>query len=177
MQQTAGEAYVYAYADPANPDQEVWVAWSPTGEDREVPFTVALDGWQVDRAEQMPLTADTVTVEVEGTAAGGRFTLSEVPTYLWVSRSAMTDDAGTPAPDAGSMAGDAGPPAGQDATPMDSADMAPSAPADAGGAMMVEMMTDVEDGGCDCTTSQTPAMDLLWVGLLALGIRRRRRNA
>ena len=35
----------------------------------------------------------------------------------------------------------------------------------------------VDDGGCGCTTSGAPSTTALWLGLVGLGLRRRRRAA
>ena len=175
IEQTPGEAYVYAYADPANADREVWVAWSPTGEERQVPFTLALDGWQVDRAEKMPLSPAPAAVEVEMIDGAARFLLGEAPTYLWLNRTAPPVDAGVPAGDAAAAAADASLPGTSDPAPMGGAQAPPPAATDAGGPMMAVANTgDSDDSGCSATDASTPGW--LLIGGLALAVRRRERK-
>jgi hypothetical protein len=80
-----GDAYVFAYVNPEHPTDQMWVLWSPTGENAERMITLDLPGtpgW----AERMPLTAgggeqvsfeflDADTIEM---------LINESPTYLAV---------------------------------------------------------------------------------------------
>ncbi len=87
VQQEEGQAYVYAFVDPANPDREVWAAWSPTGADREVAVTLAIEGWRLDGAERMPAEGGPApSAAVEILPEGARFLVGESPTYLWLTR-------------------------------------------------------------------------------------------
>jgi hypothetical protein len=79
-------AFVYEYVHGADPKKSVLVAWSATGEDKELAKKLKLNGKLV-RAERMPTTEATVTETFTPSPAGEvEVTLSESPLYLWIER-------------------------------------------------------------------------------------------
>ncbi|MDA8744171.1 hypothetical protein N9N28_06015 [Rubripirellula amarantea] len=87
VQRQVDQSCVYEFAHETDPNQAIWVAWSPTGVDRKSEVEVDLDGWQIERGEQMPMvdeTPDTVTVTREGEKVV--LPISESPSYFWLKR-------------------------------------------------------------------------------------------
>lgn len=87
VEKTAGEAWVFEFAHEKDPQRLIWVAWSPTGSDREATRKLALPG-KVIKAERMPTEGHQDTgVEVKQAADGSaEVLLTESPLYLWIER-------------------------------------------------------------------------------------------
>ncbi len=80
------DRYLFEYQHATDKQARVWVAWSPTANDRQERCTLPTLPGKLLKAERMPLAADsnpTVTsLEMQGTAA--TVTLTESPLYLWL---------------------------------------------------------------------------------------------
>ncbi len=87
VRQDEGELFVYEYVHGENPDQVVWVVWSPTGIDKSSTQELELPGKLV-KAERMPTAAqDRVVVELTPSADGVvAAPVTESPLYLWVEK-------------------------------------------------------------------------------------------
>lgn len=149
------------------------------GEERATPFRIVAAGWQLDRAERMPLTESTEAVDVAVSNEAFEFELSEVPTFLWVSRTSPPADAGMPAADAGSPFADAGA-SRADARPLEMAmDGAAEADASLGSvgepdASPMRASNDRANGGCSSLHAGAPGVaSMLLIGVL-FAVRRRR---
>lgn len=76
-------AYVFEYVNGEDPTKLVWVAWSPTGSEKQVDRQLKLPG-KVTKAQRMPTAKDEKTdVSV---AANGNVTLTESPLYIWIQK-------------------------------------------------------------------------------------------
>jgi serine/threonine-protein kinase ATR len=83
--QKTDDLFIFEYVNPDKPREPVWVAWSPTGTQREVSQTIPVTG-TVQRAERMPLKdgpAENVTFQQN--SAGVTLSVGESPVYLWLS--------------------------------------------------------------------------------------------
>ncbi len=86
VQQDSKDMLVFEYVKPDQPGDFIWVAWSPTGTQREESKTLILDGTLV-RAERMPLKAGEVETVPLATRGGGTLLpLTESPIYLWLKK-------------------------------------------------------------------------------------------
>lgn len=84
--QRPDDLYVFEYLAPGKPDEPVWVAWSPTGTQRETVQSLAVPG-AVVKAERMPLRdGPPETVAVTAGAGGVELPVGESPTYLWLRK-------------------------------------------------------------------------------------------
>jgi hypothetical protein len=77
VERSAGEIYIYEFVHGEDENQRVWVAWSPTGDDRTEARQIELPGRFI-RGERMP-QHDGPQPSIEPTM----FTLSESPVYFW----------------------------------------------------------------------------------------------
>ena len=87
VQQDAKDMFVFEYMTPGQPGDLIWVAWSPTGTQREESKTLILDGTLV-KAERMPLKAGEAESVPLATRGGGGtlLPLTESPLYLWLKK-------------------------------------------------------------------------------------------
>jgi len=82
--QTPDDLFVFEYLNPDQPQQPIWVAWSPTGTQREVTRTLTVPG-SVFKAERMPLKAGKAeAVDYKSTPGSIELPISESPVYLWL---------------------------------------------------------------------------------------------
>jgi serine/threonine-protein kinase ATR len=80
------DLFIFEYVNPDKPKEQIWVAWSPTGAQREVVRNVKLPGL-MNRAEWMPLKGGppelaSITNDSTGLA---QLPISESPLYLWLT--------------------------------------------------------------------------------------------
>lgn len=87
VQETAGSLYIHAYVNGTNPNDLIWVLWSPTGSDRQMLVTLSNIPGNPLRAEQMPLADGAAPVVPLQTLANGniQLTVGESPVYLYIA--------------------------------------------------------------------------------------------
>jgi hypothetical protein len=86
VRQDKDDLFIFEYVNPDKPREPMWVAWSPTGTQREVVRDVKLPG-VVNRAEWMPLKGGdpeptSITNDSNGLA---QLPISESPLYIWLT--------------------------------------------------------------------------------------------
>ena len=82
------DLYVYEYISPDKPKEPIWVAWSPTGSQREVNKTILIGHDKVIKAERMPLKEGapedvSITSDEKGAID---LKISESPVYIWLKQ-------------------------------------------------------------------------------------------
>jgi len=78
--------YVYEYVNPDKPGEPIWVAWSPTGSQREDTQKISITGKAI-KAERMPLKeGDAEAVNLKDDGGAVEFTINESPTYIWLKQ-------------------------------------------------------------------------------------------
>ncbi len=85
----ANEAAVYEFVHGTDANQVVWVAWSPTGVQRQASLAIPLEGLQWQQAEAMAtseVAAPVPSIQVDD--ARLRLEISESPIYLMLKRGA-----------------------------------------------------------------------------------------
>ncbi|MGB7329657.1 MAG: hypothetical protein WBD31_32585 [Rubripirellula sp.] len=87
IRQQTDQVCVYEFAHESDPQNVIWVAWSPTGTDRSGEIELDANGWILDRGEVMPLSNQTPE-PIAATVVGNKIKvpISESPTYLWMKR-------------------------------------------------------------------------------------------
>lgn len=85
-EQRPGELYVYEYQSAADPKQFIWVAWSPTGEDREAEIELTTGSGKIIKVERMPLMeGPPESVEWTTPRTGViRLLANESPSYIFI---------------------------------------------------------------------------------------------
>jgi serine/threonine-protein kinase ATR len=84
VKQDKDDLFIFEYTNPDKPKAPVWVAWSPTGEQREVNRAIEVPG-PIVKAERMPLKpGDAPTVPIIIDANTPQIPISESPVYLWL---------------------------------------------------------------------------------------------
>ena len=78
-----GEVMLYEFTHENDALRRVWVAWSPTGTGRAVPFELPPHDGSITRAERMPLRADE-PVALPLLPDARQIPLSESPVYLFL---------------------------------------------------------------------------------------------
>jgi serine/threonine-protein kinase ATR len=80
------DLYVFEYSSPDKPKEPIWVAWSPTGTQREVSRGVELPaGTGIEKAERMPLKpGDAASVSIVTDSNTPQLPISESPLYVWL---------------------------------------------------------------------------------------------
>ena len=82
--QDQDDLFVFEYVNPDKPQQPVWVAWSPTGTQREINKRLSIPGTLL-KAERMPLKAgDAEQVSFKTSPSSVELPISESPIYLWL---------------------------------------------------------------------------------------------
>lgn len=84
--QEPGKLFLYEYRSASRPGERLWVAWSPTGSNRQEQADLPSPGATLYRAEKMPLKAGPAEAARYEVRRNGRIgiPLSESPTYLWL---------------------------------------------------------------------------------------------
>ena len=82
VREEPGRAIVLEFTHERDAGRRVWVAWSPTGDERATGFTLPMLPGRVERAERMPLGE--VTVPAPLPDAARQVTLTESPLYLFL---------------------------------------------------------------------------------------------
>ncbi|GHB89645.1 hypothetical protein [Cerasicoccus arenae] len=85
-EEESGELYVYEFQSSKNLKQYIWVAWSPTGTDREATVTLQTGSGKITRIERMPLSEDTVESVKWTTPRTGvtELRVTESPAYIFI---------------------------------------------------------------------------------------------
>ena len=86
VKQDKDDLFIFEYVNPDKPREPMWVAWSPTGTQREVVRDVKLPG-VVNRAEYMPLKGgDAELASITNDSNGmAQLPISESPLYIWLT--------------------------------------------------------------------------------------------
>ena len=86
VKQDNDDLFIFEYVNPGKPREPMWVAWSPTGTQREVVRDVKLPG-VVNRAEYMPLKGgDAELASITNDSNGmAQLPISESPLYIWLT--------------------------------------------------------------------------------------------
>jgi hypothetical protein len=84
VKQDKDDLSIFEYVNPEKPKEPIWVAWSPTGTQRETTKPVAVPG-AILKAERMPLkagAAESITITTDNNLA--QMPVTESPVYLWL---------------------------------------------------------------------------------------------
>ena len=84
VKQDKDDLYIFEYVNLDKPKEPIWVAWSPTGTQREVSRAIDVPG-SIVKAESMPLKpGDAPAVPIVVDANTPQVPISESPVYLWL---------------------------------------------------------------------------------------------
>jgi hypothetical protein len=84
VKQDKDDLFIFEYVNPDKPKEPIWVAWSPTGAQREVERAIDVPG-SIVKAERMPLKpGDAPAVPIVVDANTPQVPISESPVYLWL---------------------------------------------------------------------------------------------
>jgi hypothetical protein len=82
LQQREGDAYLYEFTHASDPARRVWVAWSPTGSERESTLELPAFEGRIDRAERLVLDQHENPLTLDADAH--KVPLTESPLYLFL---------------------------------------------------------------------------------------------
>lgn len=87
IRESTDSGFIYEFANESNPDVIVYVAWSPTGSQREFNAEIELEGRKVTSIERMPLTDDSAE-QVAKTINGNKLNvqMGESPLYISLTK-------------------------------------------------------------------------------------------
>ena len=78
-----GDALVYEFTHGAVPGKKIWVAWSPTGNDRTSTIDIPAREGRIVQVEQMPLAAGSPEA-IEAAAGASSIPIGESPVYVFL---------------------------------------------------------------------------------------------
>lgn len=85
--ETAGDAYVYEFTNEKDAKERTVVVWSPTGSKRKGTTTLDLKGYEIQRAERMPLKPGKApAVKLQMQASRVTVPVSESPLYIMLRK-------------------------------------------------------------------------------------------
>ena len=83
IEEKTGEVYAYEFTHADDRSKKIWAVWSPTGSARQGEVTLPLAGFEVVKAEQMPLTAGApAAIEIKKQDGNIVVPVGESPIYV-----------------------------------------------------------------------------------------------